>query len=431
MSATLVEAPIVWPAHQRLGARVFRYSLAVFIAVAVARVQDAVPAIAAFYPAKLVMPPLILTLVLAVPRWQLLSAVRAAPSKWMAVIIVLGFLSIPLSVWVGDSAKFFATVLIPSLVLFVATSTGFADRRTAKLCMLTLVVSVSAVALKLLVGDAPTILGRAYIGGALDPNDSAALFVTALPFAILFASERGMSRALGLVGAALLVAGVAKTGSRGGVAGLVAVACVLTITAVARRRWSNVIAIGACGAAFALTTNDAIAARFETLLAPQLDYNVTDREGRVNVWKRGVRYMIANPLLGVGLHGFETTEGTLSGKRDEGFGIRFTAAHNSFIQIGAELGVFGLVAFVAVFWSAAAGCRRAKRLADRQSHGDVHVAEQERRLADATICALVAIATTGFFLSLAYYPITFFCLAVGTGVIAGSPFALRATRPLG
>lgn len=405
--------------------RVFQFSLAVFIAVAVARIQDALPLVAAFRPGKLIFVPLLAATLFAVPRWQLVCALRTTSAKCVGAIAFLALLSIPLSIWFANSLTYFLTVLMPGMVLFVVASAGFADRRTARVCIVTLVVSASATAMYLFTGAAPTVQGRAYIGGAMDPNDSAALFVATLPFAMLLASERKWTRLLGIAAVVLLVAGVAKTGSRGGATGLLAVGLILIIVAVLRRRWMNLFGIIACAAVFGLAVNDALAERFQTLLAPQLDYNVTDREGRVEVWKRGVGYMLTHPVVGVGLVGFETAEGTLSGKTDEGEGIRFTAAHNAFVQIGAELGVIGLLAFVTAFWTAGRGCWRAARVASRHRSQDPDRAKQEMNLADATLCALVAIATTGFFLSIAYLPITLFGLAAGSGVTGGTPFAWR------
>jgi O-antigen ligase len=424
VSAIPVDVP-VQRTQDAIGARVFRYSLAVFVAVAVARVQDAVPVLASFRPGKVVMLPLLATLFFAIPRWQLLSVLRTATPKYVAVIAVLGVLSIPGSIWPSNSLQHLRLILLPSLVLFVVASVGFTDRRTAKVCLLTLAVSAGAAALYLVAGQAPVIYGRSYIGGAMDPNDSAALFVSTIPFAMMLANQRGLTRWVGLAMAVALVAGVAKTASRGGLVGLIVVGLILIVQAVLRRRWTHVVAIVACAGSFALTPTDSLFTRLQLVLTPDADYNVTHREGRIEIWKRGIGYMVTHPVLGVGLHSFETAEGTLSGKVNLGDGIGYTAAHNFFLQIGAELGVFGLLAFVMVFWSAAAGCRRTKRLADQHRHEDTRVADQEIDLANATLCSLAGILTTGFFLSLAYSPMTYFLLGVAAGVAAGSPYAWR------
>ncbi len=429
MSHARVAAPAaVVGTRSSAGATVFRVCLALFIAVTVARIHDVIPALAYFRPGKLLMLPMLVAVAVALPRWQLFSTLRSTTAKCVGVIAALAVLSIPLSIWPTHSAAAFTEKLTPSLLLFVVASAGFADRPTARLCMLTLVLAVGADAVYLLAGLAPQIAGRQYIGVTLDPNDSAALFVSILPFSVWLASERGWRRLLGLTVAALLVAAVVQTGSRGGFIGLLVVALILILRAGPRKRWVYMLGVAAGAGVFALTASESRLARFETIFAPESDYNVTDREGRIQVWTRGIGYMLRRPVLGVGLDSFETAEGVLSGKANEGFGIRYTAAHNAFVQIGAELGVFGLAAFVVALWSAGRGCRRIQRLASRDLTTHPQVAEQEARLAAAAYGSLIGLIATGVFLSLAYYPATFFALAACVGVWAGSPYDPRTPR---
>jgi O-antigen ligase len=408
------------------GPKVFQICLALFIACAVARIQDVVQPLEYLRPGKLLMVPMLVTAVAALPQWQLLSALRTTTAKCVAAIAALALLSVPLSIWFTNSAQFLTERLTPVFLLFVVASAGFADRPTARLCILTLVLSVGADAIYLLSGHSPHVLtGRPYIGITLDPNGSAALFVTVLPFAILLASERGPKRWLGLAVAALLVAAVVQTGSRGGVIGLLVVALILILRAGPRRRWMYVVGVAVGAAIFALAANETLLARFQTIFAPEADYNLTDREGRIQVWTRGIGYMLSRPLLGVGLNNFETAEGILSGKVNEGYGIGYTAAHNAFVQIGAELGVFGLAAFVVALWSAGRGCHRIQRAAHRDHAVHPQLADEEARLAAAAYCALVGLVVTAFFLSLAYSSIMYLALAICVGARVGSPYDRR------
>jgi O-antigen ligase len=220
----------------------------------------------------------------------------------------------------------------------------------------------------------------------------------------------------------VLVAGVVATGSRGGVVGLLVLGLVLLVMAGRKRRRTYMLAVALCVVVFATVADESQRARFQTIFTPETDYNVTDREGRIQIWKRGVGYMLTHPVLGTGLNSFETAEGMISGKRNEGYGIRYTAAHNAFVQIGAELGVFGLIAFVVALWSAASGCLRVQRRANRDHALSSAFAEREARLAASAFCALCGLAVTGFFLSIAFFPITFLALATCVGVHIGSPY---------
>ena len=410
------------------GARIFRISLAALVPLAVAKVQEAIPVLSHIPLSKPLVPFMLVVIAVALPRWQLLNAMCATTSKCVAVIATLGLLSIPLSIWPSNSIAFVVNVLTPLMALFVIVSTAVADRETARICILSLVASVIAAACYVLAGVSLDAEGRPYIGG-LDPNDSAALFVSTIPFATLLATQRGAARWLGFAAVPFLVAAVVKTGSRGGVIGLLVVALLLILRAGARKRWAYAIGIVFSAAIFVLAADEARLTRFETIFTPRSDYNFTEREGRIQVWTRGIGYMVTHPLLGVGINSFSTAEGVLSGKVDEGYGIRYTAAHNSFVEIGAELGVFGLIAFVVALWSAERDGRRVYRLASRDVSAHPWRATEEARLAAAAQCALIGVITTGFFLSFAYHPIMYFILAICVGVRAGSPYVTRVPFP--
>jgi hypothetical protein len=81
-----------------------------------------------------------------------------------------------------------------------------------------------------------------------------------------------------------------------------------------------------------------------------------------------------------------------------------------------------LLVFVWMAWAAAAGPRRILRRARRFGERD------EIHLAEAALGAFVAWLVGGFFLSVAYAPITFFVIAVCIAVRLGSPLPAPAAR---
>jgi O-antigen ligase len=145
------------------------------------------------------------------------------------------------------------------------------------------------------------------------------------------------------------------------------------------------------------------------------DYNHTSETGRLPIWSRGIGYMMANPFFGVGPNNFPTAEGTLSPlaeRQQYGIGVRWNAAHNSFIQIGAEVGLPGLALFVAVIASAFGALRRS---------GPIEAAlalRGERRppLTPALTASLLGFVVGAFFLSLAYSEMLYTLLALAVGL---------------
>jgi O-antigen ligase len=266
-------------------------------------------------------------------------------------------------------------------------------------------------------------LGRLYY---YDANDFATLIVTAMPFGLYFvlARRRVVLRLLALAGLAALAVGLIRSGSRGGFLAFLAVVTfvLLRVTTVpARMRLAGLFLIVAI--AFG-TASDQYWTQMQTIISPKRDYNLTAEEGRVKIWERGMGYMTDNPLFGVGLRNFPVAEGTISAqarRAERGLGVRWGAAHNSFVQIAAELGVPGLLLFLAMLAHAFAGlARAARRFRDPEYAGT-----DASRLAQTLMATLVGFVVGGFFLSLAYADLlyTLVALSIGLGKIA------RTARP--
>ena len=127
--------------------------------------------------------------------------------------------------------------------------------------------------------------------------------------------------------------------------------------------------------------------RLSTIIEPGDDYNISSRAGRIEVWKRGLKMMIENPLTGVGIGNFTTAEG-LSHKKVGGM---WMTAHNSFIQIGGELGIGGLVFFVLLIYYL---LKKLQRIIPEEP--------KIKTLKDSFEVSLIGYITGGFFLSQAY-----------------------------
>jgi O-antigen ligase len=191
-----------------------------------------------------------------------------------------------------------------------------------------------------------------------DNNDFALVAVSTIPLA-LFLLQSGRKlwwRAAGLLATALLFLCVVRTGSRGGLLGLIALLGYLALrhrTVTARGRMGVVVA---AGLVIALFGRNQIAATVTTLRNPKADYNWAgnDYNGRIELWKRGIGYMRDRPLTGVGLAAFPVAEGQLSEVARErmahGQDVKTLVAHNMYIQVGAELGLIALAVFLFVLY---------------------------------------------------------------------------------
>ena len=154
------------------------------------------------------------------------------------------------------------------------------------------------------------------------------------------------------------------------------------------------------------------------MLNPTADYNWLggSESGRMEVWKRGLGYMAERPFLGVGARAFGVAEGHISVMAEEfewsKDGFKWSAAHNSLVQIGAELGVFGLVLFVSLLVVA---FRTALTLA-RGPPGRIAPDHPTRMLGQALVASLIGYSVAGFFLSQAYAPHLYALLGLLVGL---------------
>jgi O-antigen ligase len=243
-------------------------------------------------------------------------------------------------------------------------------------------------------------LGRLYY---YDANDFATLITTAMPLGLYFALayRRVVLRLLSFGGLLVLVVALIRSGSRGGFLAFLAVAAFILVGFTSVPARARISGLAVILAVLSTTASDKYWTQMQTIVHPHEDYNTTDETGRVKIWKRGIGYMVGSPAFGVGMGNFQTAEGTLSSfarRSETGRGVRWGAAHNTFVQIGAELGIPGLLLFLGLLVSLFASLRRVARYAARA--GPAHT--DWARLAQSLTAALVGFVVGSFFLSLAY-----------------------------
>jgi O-antigen ligase len=239
--------------------------------------------------------------------------------------------------------------------------------------------------------------GRYVTGSQMfDPNDVAFVLVSLLPFAIgfLVGAARPLARLTAL--AALLLGSVLTlyTGSRGGLLGLstmVLLFLFFRVPSVTRFRKALLIAFIIV---VAFASKDRInIERYLTLGNLESDYNLSDEFGRRQVWERGFRLFLAYPLTGVGADTFGEAIGNM--RALENLTPYWQTAHNSYIQVLTETGLFGALGFVGLIALSLVGLNRVRR--DRAPW-----ATELGLFAGALLVGFVAQLVTAFFLSQAY-----------------------------
>jgi O-antigen ligase len=393
----------------------FAATLALYVMVIVGRIHEAIPFVAKLYLGKTTALVLIAAACLQLRGQDFSRFSKTTLARAIAVITGIGILSIPVSFWPSQSLAFFETQWPQTMLLFVCVTVGFMNRKTALWCIIGLVAATTIGVVQILRGGGPDIGGRLFIGNGLsqtyDPNESAALFVMVLPYVALLAARKGKLRFLMIPLVPAYIAALLRTNSRGGMVALAILALSFLVIATKKQRKAFLVLFPLIAATLVMLPHADILARFSELVGGT-DYNIASPGGRWPIWKNGLALMFTHPLLGIGVGAYETANAVVYGS--------WKTAHNAYIEIGVELGVGGLIAFLlAIRTSLMSGwrLRAASQAPANDPHGSVAL---DRLLVTAALCSLIAELSAAIFLSMAYDPMTMFALAVPVGLAMGT-----------
>jgi O-antigen ligase len=386
-----------------------------YILIAVGRVHQLFPALQAARPA-------ILTGLFAIALYLIdrdarrrASLIWVLPTKCLLALLIWMVLSVPGSLWPGNSFEVVFDNFAKTALMYMVIAAGVRDIHdverlsAAYLAAATVYAAVVVSRFELGSGDAWR-LGHLYY---YDANDFATFAVSALPLGLYFAHTRiGLLRLLAVLALLVLTVAFVRTGSRGGFLALVAVAGYILLRYTAISAGWRVSAFALVALLLVATASEQYWRQMGTILS-DTDYNQTEESGRVQIWRRGVGYMLQYPVLGVGPGNFQMAEGTLSpfaARQQFGRGVRWNAAHSSFVQVGAELGVAGLLFFVTLIASVFGVLRLVARR--RQPHH----AQSGVELTQALIASLLGFVVGASFLSLAYSEMLYTLAAFAVGL---------------
>jgi hypothetical protein len=205
----VARATQAWPAF-------YGYTLALYVAVVLGRIHEAIPFVARLYLGKTSALVLVAAAVMQVPGRDFARLFKTTAARCLMVITGIGILSVPTSYWPSQSLGFFQNQWPQTLLLFGCVAVGVQYRRVAMACIIALTATTGLAALSFVLGGGADVNGRVFIGNALsqtyDPNQSAALFVTTLPYVVLLASRKGKLRWLAIPLIPLFVSALLKDG---------------------------------------------------------------------------------------------------------------------------------------------------------------------------------------------------------------------------
>jgi O-antigen ligase len=232
-------------------------------------------------------------------------------------------------------------------------------------------------------------------GGAGDPNFLAAGLVAAAALAcgLLVVSRRRSERRALAAALAVLLVGLGATESRGGMVA----AAVTALLAVVLARGARVRAALAVAAVAGLV----VAA---LALSPGGLHRATasdaQGDGRAELWRVAARMIEERPLLGVGLANYRVRSGEFvrmpgSLRFVDLIAARPHEVHNTYLQLAAEAGLPGVLAFVLVAGLALRSVWRAERRFAARGESDLAAIARALLLAMVGMLAALVFITDG------------------------------------
>lgn len=337
-------------------------ALTVYTFLMFSRLPEFLPFLASVRPV-FVIAGVTLALAWMLPRSRMRAFLRAPESRAVLALFLVAIASIPMSVWPGASfgavfSGFSKTVIFFGLLLYCVRTP-----REVRLLLWAFIGGAIVLEIGVVFFNAAE---RAQMSGTYDPNDLAFIMVCSIPImALLMVAERGRLRYVLLPALVLALLTIILTKSRGGFIALIAVGIIVLAKLPSRLPFLRPGLLLGGILAFALLAPASYWERMATLWgdAPTAEQDAYLAGGlstaRWEIWKTGVQLMLQNPFLGVGAGVFAIAEGMTHE------GGKWSAPHNSFTQIGAELGLLGLALFIYLLYRAIRNYRATIRLAKR------------------------------------------------------------------
>jgi putative inorganic carbon (hco3(-)) transporter len=337
-------------------------------------------------------------------------------------VVILG--TAPFSIWPGGAIGTFTELYMKVVLIFILMVNTLTSPKRIEQFIWLIVAATGYIAFRAVFDYARgvNLIENGRVQGAVggifkNPNDLALNMIAVLPLAGLLAMRplAPMKRAAAALCGVLMVGAIVATHSRSGTVGLAVMLAVFAVFVVRRR--PGLVFAGVLAGALALPLLPASYwARVASITNEELD-QTGSREARSILMRESYAAFAANPLTGVGAGQFKNYD-------PEGRQEAWRESHNIVLQVAAELGVFGLIAFGFLVARALSAPFQTRRLLRRLAPGrtqargaigrplppaehemlTMHAAALTASLAGWLVCALFA--------SVAYHWMFYYLLAL-------------------
>jgi O-antigen ligase len=343
----------------------FRWML-LFTAALFLRPQDILPPLEALHLAELsAMAGLISLLAGRLSRGQTITRLTPEFSGVLAFGAVL-LATAPFSIWFGGAVGTFQDMYLKVILVYLlAVNVLISPKRLERLTWL-LILALGYIGFRAILdyasGSNTTGHGtrvRGSVGGMMkNPNDMALNMVVFLPLAAFMAME-GNTTLKRLAAAAcvlFMIGAIIASGSRGGFLGFAVMLMVLA--AFAARKRPGLVFAGVLAVMLALPMAPSSYWRRISSITDESKDDVQSSQARKKLMGEAFDTFVEFPITGVGAGMFRNYNPP---GRDEAW----HEAHNVWLQVAAELGIFGFAAFLFLVVRAFSSIAQSRRLLRR------------------------------------------------------------------
>ncbi len=346
--------------------------------------------------------------------------------RMVLLITAIAVILMPLAESPSISLEFLVNTWLKVVCIFYLLVNLLDNRRRLRMIMALIVACGTVLAvdamrsyaigdLRLQGANGSRIIGA--VGGMFfDPNDLATTFNILLPMAIALGLTSGGLRRLLWLGAAVALAGaVVVTFSRGGFLALMASIAFQWWRLVKRTPILGIVVPAALAAVLLGVGVDVFpqsyVTRLDSMFVP-LDEADSSRQERTALLEHAVDVAFSprHALVGVGLANYKI------------FSLRDKGAHNAYLEISAELGIAGLLAYLVMLLAPFGALRRIERETARDGPRDEPGRPWDDRVREIHYLSvglqtsILAYMVCSFFLSIEYNWYVYYPIALAAGL---------------
>jgi O-antigen ligase len=245
-----------------------------------------------------------------------------------------------------------------------------------------------------------------------DPNDTVFILLSLMPGSIYF-TKYSTKKIFMLISFSVTIINIfliVQTGSRGGFLGLITFMALYGVELMRGKNIiRNIILVTISISMFTLFLNTTDQRRIFEIFSPTKDYNYSSEEGRIKIWKYAIEIIADNPIFGVGASCFPEAIGRIREERN--LPQKWQTAHNTYLQIGSEIGLIGLIIFITLMYKTYNNINRSDN-----NYANIKYEIEMKYISRCINIGFISLTVCALFLSQAYSIIFPFYIAIGESI---------------